>query len=378
MPHPLSLPLPLLLMILTLTLTLTLGRAPGPEDEGEAEGVVLQADVPGVERIVAEAVTAKQIANPSTAAGALRVFFHDCFAGGCDASLLISPDSGPGSSAAAERDAEINRSLPGDAFDAVARAKAALEQACPGPCRAPTCSPSPRATSSPCSAGPSTPSASAAATPPSPPPPPPPTSPRPPPHQHDRPPTHRPLRLQESALNLLLLRFFTLERRCHSILYLDSTFDRGFTVQEMVALAGAHTVGFSHCKEFAGRIYNFENRGPNAFDPALNPRFAQGLQRACASYLKDPTISTFNDVMTPGKFDNLYFQNLPRGLGLLASDAALFVDTRTRPFVERYAANQTAFFEDFALAMEKLSAYGVKTGRDGEVRRRCDAFNDHP
>ncbi|OAY66648.1 Peroxidase 65 [Ananas comosus] len=308
-------------MILTLTLTLTLGSgsgAPRMKVRVKLRASYYRRTCPGAERIVAEAVTAKQIANPSTAAGALRVFFHDCFAGGCDASLLISPDSGPGSgsSAAAERDAEINRSLPGDAFDAVARAKAALEQACPG---AVSCADVlALATRHLVSmlGGPFYPLRLGRRDAPSPPPPPPPTA--------------------------------------------------------------SRSKKWSPSLEFAGRIYNFENRGPNAFDPALNPRFAQGLQRACASYLKDPTISTFNDVMTPGKFDNLYFQNLPRGLGLLASDAALFVDTRTRPFVERYAANQTAFFEDFALAMEKLSAYGVKTGRDGEVRRRCDAFNDHP
>nr|CAD1825273.1 unnamed protein product [Ananas comosus var. bracteatus] len=261
------------------------------------------------------------------------------------------PGSGPGSSssAAAERDAEINRSLPGDAFDAVARAKAALEQACPG---AVSCADvlalAARHLVS-MLGGPFYPLRLG---------------------RRDAPFSPAPSSAHVAP---------DLPRTNMTAPQLIALFaSKGFTVQEMVALAGAHTVGFSHCKEFAGRIYNFENRGPNAFDPALNPRFAQGLQRACASYLKDPTISTFNDVMTPGKFDNLYFQNLPRGLGLLASDAALFVDTRTRPFVEGYAANQTAFFEGFARAMEKLSAYGVKTGRDGEIRRRCDAFNDHP
>ncbi|GJN02652.1 hypothetical protein PR202_ga20025 [Eleusine coracana subsp. coracana] len=85
---------------------------------------------PRAERIVSDVIAAKQRANPSTAAGTLRLFFHDCFVNGCDASVLVSPLSS--SSTPPERAAEINLSLPGDAFDAVDRAKSALESACPG------------------------------------------------------------------------------------------------------------------------------------------------------------------------------------------------------------------------------------------------------
>ena len=145
-------------------------------------------------------------------------------------------------------------------------------------------------------------------------------------------------------------------------------------VKEMVALSGAHTIGFSHCKEFASGIYNYSST--QQFDPTYNPRFAAGLEKACANYQKDPALSVFNDIMTPGKFDNMYFQNLPKGLGILASDRVLFTDPRTRPFVKVYAKYQSAFFKDFAKAMQKLSLVGVKTGRHGEVRRRCDAFNN--
>ncbi|CAF2035497.1 unnamed protein product [Brassica napus] len=142
---------------------------------------------------------------------------------------------------------------------------------------------------------------------------------------------------------------------------------RGFTVQEMVALSGAHSIGFSHCKEFVGLV------GRNS--TGYNPRFAQALKKACSSYPKDPTISVFNDIMTPNKFDNMYFQNIPKGLGLLESDHGLYSDPRTRPFVDLYARDQDRFFKDFAKAMQKLSLYGVKTGRRGEIRRRCDAIN---
>jgi peroxidase len=54
-------------------------------------------------------VTTKQISNPTTAAGVLRAFFHDCVVDGCDASVLISSNSFN----KAERDADLNLSLSG-------------------------------------------------------------------------------------------------------------------------------------------------------------------------------------------------------------------------------------------------------------------------
>ncbi|KAE8669580.1 Peroxidase 63 [Hibiscus syriacus] len=74
-----------------------------------------------------ETITNKQIASPTTGAGTLRLLFHDCLPNGCDASILIS--SAPFNKA--ERDADINLSLPGDPFDLIVRAKTALELSCP-------------------------------------------------------------------------------------------------------------------------------------------------------------------------------------------------------------------------------------------------------
>ncbi|RVX08855.1 Peroxidase 31 [Vitis vinifera] len=136
----------------------------------------------------------------------------------------------------------------------------------------------------------------------------------------------------------------------------------------MVALSGAHTIGFSHCKEFSSGIYNYSRSSQS--NPSYNPRFAEGLRKACSDYQKNPTLSVFNDIMTPNKFDNMYFQNLPKGLGLLATDHTMATDPRTRQFTDLYAKNQSAFFEAFGRAMEKLGLYGIKTGRRGEIRRR--------
>lgn len=292
---------------------------------------------PDFQNIVREIVTNKQLSNPTTAAGTLRVFFHDCMVEGCDASVLISSNHVN----SAERDADLNLSLPGDAFDVVIRAKTALELTCPGIV---SCSDI----------------------------------------------------LAQTTRDLVIMvggPFYKVRlgrkdgliskasRVEGNLPRVNQTMDamikvfanKGFSIQEMVALTGGHTIGFSHCKEFADRLFNFNKTMQT--DPAIHPKFADALKRTCANYKTDTAMSAFNDVMTPGKFDNMYYQNLQRGLGLLTSDHALVKDPRTRPFVELYATNQKEFFMAFSRAMEKLSILHVKTGHKGEVRHRCDAFN---
>ncbi|KAI4377580.1 hypothetical protein MLD38_015182 [Melastoma candidum] len=86
-------------------------------------------------------------------------------------------------------------------------------------------------------------------------------------------------------------------------------------------------------------------------------------------------MAAFDDVMTTGKFDNMYYKNLARGLALLSIDQMMYADPRMRPYVIQHANNQTAFFEAFAEVMVKLGMVDVKTGRKGEVSSRCDNIN---
>ncbi|KAF3618649.1 Peroxidase 6 [Capsicum annuum] len=290
---------------------------------------------PQFETIIQRIVVDKQLASPTTAAGALRLFFHDCMVGGCDASLLISSNS----FAAAERDEEINLSLPGDAFDVISRAKTALELQCPGIV---SCA-----------------DILAVA-------------------------TRDLITIVGGPFYKVRLgrkdsfASFTKDVEGH-IARPNMTMDtiinmfasKNLNVHEMVALVGAHTIGFSHCSEFRKRLFKFSQT--SEFDPSMNPTYAKALQELCSNNTKD--MAAFNDVMTPGKFDNMYYINLQKGLGLLASDQAMISDQRTKPIVELFAKDQDAFFKAFSHAMEKVSLHKVKTGKMGEVRRRCDAVN---
>ncbi|KAF4356133.1 hypothetical protein F8388_012283 [Cannabis sativa] len=147
---------------------------------------------------------------------------------------------------------------------------------------------------------------------------------------------------------------------------------KGLTIYDMVALNGAHTIGFSHCKEFSDRLFHFNKTTPT--DPDLNPLFASALKVTCEKIV-DLGVSVVNDLESPTTFDNVYYKSLSKGLGLLKSDNALLKDPRTKPIVLSFAADQTLFFRAFSRAMEKLSIYNVKTGQQGQIRRVCDAFN---
>lgn len=95
----------------------------------------------------------------------------------------------------------------------------------------------------------------------------------------------------------------------------------GYTMAEMVALTGAHTIGFTH-------------PGANAARIQLSP--------------------------TPFAFNTDYFQGVVAGQGVLQSDRALMQDTTlTAPLVTGYASNQAGFFNDFTAAYVKMGKMGA-------------------
>lgn len=136
----------------------------------------------------------------------------------------------------------------------------------------------------------------------------------------------------------------------------------------MIALSGAHTVGFSHCNRFSNRI----NSKP--VDPTMDPNYAKQLRETCTP-TSNPGQAVNLDPVTSMTFDNVYFQNLVAGKGLLTSDQVLFTDQSSRPTVVSFANNADKFRTSFVEAMRKLGRVGVKTGNVGEIRTDCTSFN---
>ncbi|XBI99041.1 hypothetical protein VPH35_019198 [Triticum aestivum] len=144
---------------------------------------------------------------------------------------------------------------------------------------------------------------------------------------------------------------------------------KGFTVTDMVALSGAHTIGQAQCQNFRDRLYNETN---------INSGFATSLKANCPQPTGSDDRNLANlDVSTPYSFDNAYYSNLKSQKGLLHSDHVLFTGTGggTDNTVNNFASNPAAFSSAFASAMVKMGNLSPLTGSQGQVRISCSKVN---
>ncbi|XP_051141050.1 peroxidase 73-like [Andrographis paniculata] len=297
------------------------------------------ATCPDVENIVRGVVQAKIKQTFVTIPAVIRLFFHDCFVLGCDASVIVA--STPANKA--EKDHDDNLSLAGDGFDTVIKAKAAVDAVARCRNRVSCADILALATRDviALAGGPSY--------------------------------TVELGRLDGLSSTAASVQG-NLPQPNFNLNQLNAMFaSRGLSQTDMIALSACHTVGFSHCSKFANRIYNFSPGSP--VDPTLNKTYAKDLQGMCPRVV-DPRIAIDMDPTTPRKFDNVYFQNLVQGKGLFTSDQVLFTDPRSRPTVAKWASDPKAFNASFVEAMTKLGRVGVKTStRNGNIRFDCGKFN---
>ncbi|KAJ9683238.1 hypothetical protein PVL29_019000 [Vitis rotundifolia] len=305
------------------------------QGEGQLAENFYSSRCPNVEAIVKQAVSTKFSQTFTTIPATLRLFFHDCFVEGCDASILISSPNGD-----AEKDAADNLSLAGDGFDTVIKAKQSVEAACPGIVSCADILAVAARDVVVLAGGPS---------------------------------FSVELGRRDGLISQASQVAGNLPEPSFDLDQLNSMFARHNLSQlDMIALSGAHTVGFSHCSRFANRLYSFSSS--SQVDPSLDPDYAKQLMSACPQNV-DPRIAIDMDPVTPRTFDNVYYQNLVAGKGLFTSDEALFSDPASKPTVTDFANSPGDFNGAFITAMRKLGRVGVKTGDQGQIRKDCTAFN---
>ncbi|CAN8253367.1 unnamed protein product [Cochlearia groenlandica] len=279
---------------------------------------------PNAEKIILETVKNATLYDPKVPARLLRMFFHDCFIRGCDASILLDSTR----SNQAEKDGPPNISV--RSFYVIEDAKRKLEMACP---RIVSCADVIAIAARDVvtlSGG----------------------------------PYWTVLKGRKDGTISQANETINLPAPTFNVTQLIQSFAaRGLSVKDMVTLSGGHTIGFSHCSSFESRLKNFSKF--HDIDPSMNFAFAQTLKNKCPRSNRGKNAGMVLD-STTSVFDNDYYKQILSGKGVFGSDQALLGDYRTKWIVETFARDQNAFFREFATSMLKLGNFGVK--ESGEVR----------
>ncbi|GJM95530.1 hypothetical protein PR202_ga12275 [Eleusine coracana subsp. coracana] len=327
----------LLMMTLVLLLLLLAGVSAGGSSSLKAH--FYRHSCPAAEAVVRDIVFARVAADPAALpAKLLRLFFHDCFVRGCDASVLL--DSTPDNTA--EKDAAPNASVGG--FDVIDTAKAVLEAVCPGVVS--------------CADIVALAARDAFG-------------------DDKKELWDVQLGRRDGVVSRASEARAELPRPSDNFTALRESFEsKGLDVKDLVILSGAHTIGVGHCNAFGARLGS--GGGANSAagaDPTLNAAYATQLRATCG-----PSASTNNatavpmDPGSPARFDAHYYVNLKLGRGLFASDAALLTDRRAAGMIHRLT-RQGYFLSEFKNAVRKMGRVGVRTGGKGEIRRNCRVVN---
>ncbi|XP_066325362.1 peroxidase 70-like [Miscanthus floridulus] len=285
---------------------------------------------PTLELIVRTTMMKAINADRRMGASLLRLFFHDCFVQGCDGSILLD-DTG---TFVGEKTAGPNaNSIRG--YDVIDQIKANVEAVCPGVVSCADIVALAARDGTVLLGGPT---------------------------------WAVPLGRRDSTTASLSQANSDIPAPTSNLSSLITKFgNKGLTADEMTALSGAHTIGFAHCEDFRGHIYN---------DTDIDPAFATLRQGNCpaASGSGDTNLEPL-DLKTPYVFDKDYYPNLLGKRGLLHSDQELFNGGSQDALVQQYSTIPALFFSDFAAAMIKMGNISPLTGSAGQIRANCRVVN---
>jgi len=318
-------------LLVVISVGLVLGSS---FSEGGLQTGFYSSTCPTAESVVLSTVQQSVQADPTLAAGLLRLHYHDCFVQGCDASILIA-------GASAEQTASGHSGLRG--FDVIENAKKQLERICPGVVSCADIVALAARDAVALSNGPN----------------------------YDV-PTGRRDGMRSSAGDASDMPDPT-----DSVDVLKRKFAaKGLSASDLVVLNGAHTIGTTACFFIEDRLYNFAADGDA--DPSINPEYLTELRSTCPKG-GDVNTRLALDRGSEFQFDKEFLENMREGNVALQSDSSMYQDGSTRGYIDSYfgllgGLLGPSFESDFADAIVKMGQVGVKTGSNGKIRTVCSNF----
>ncbi|OWM83383.1 peroxidase 29 [Punica granatum] len=288
---------------------------------------------PNLETIVKAEVLSSSLVDSTSPAALLRLMFHDCQVQGCDASILLDPN-GP------MQDSEMisSRNFGIRKREVIGHIKSVVEVACPGQVSCADIIALAARDSVALSGGPH---------------------------------IAVPLGRKDSRTSSSHMADARLPSPSISVdEFLRTFMSKGMSLEESVAIIGAHTLGAGHCINIVNRLYDAK---PD--DRYLNLAYDATLRLKCPIQVPLTNLTIVSNDLTPVAFDNQYYRDLAAGKGLFLIDSRLWGDSRTAPAVWRFAADQEYFFQVFSSAFVKLSSTNILLRSKGEIRRHCYRAN---
>ncbi|KAM3351676.1 hypothetical protein ACQJBY_023554 [Aegilops geniculata] len=298
---------------------------PSPSGSGLSYGYYTTS-CPTAEKIIKDAVKKAVEENPGIGAGLIRLFFHDCFVRGCDASVLLNTTNSKNSDT--EREGPPNQnSLRG--FEVIDEAKTAIEAACKNTV---SCADIVAFAARDAS-----------------------------------------YFLSNGSINIPMPggRYDGRESFADETDQLPGPFSnvaqlqasfaaKGLTSDEMATLSGAHTIGRARCMFFSSRLSE------------MNQTYADNLRAECGD---NGNTNVNQDNVTSNVLDKQYYQNVIDNKVLFTSDAVLNSTEETRTQVMQNANTAGAWERKFEKAMEKMGK--IKGNQQSvEIRKVCWKVNN--
>ncbi|VAH43328.1 unnamed protein product [Triticum turgidum subsp. durum] len=290
---------------------------------------------PDAEKIVLDAV---RNATAGVKAGLIRLFFHDCFVQGCDASVLLNNVSG-------KPEPEMlgipNLSLRG--FEVIEAAKKKIEEKCPGVVSCADIVAFAGRDASKLLSG----------------------------YKIN---FNMPAGRYDGLVSQKNETLPNLPPPFANLTTLTLMFaKKGLSQTDMVALSGAHSIGLSHCSSFRDRLQPPANDNSTT---SMNATYASKLTQDCPAG-SDPTVP--QDYKTPDVLDSQYYRNVIDRKVLFTSDATLMTSPKTKDLVEKYTYSffgYSIWYKHFGDAMVKMGNIEVKNSTSGQIRNKCGFVND--
>ncbi|KAJ4763084.1 Peroxidase [Rhynchospora pubera] len=288
---------------------------------------------PSAETTVRSAITTALNGANGPAASLIRLHFHDCFVRGCDASVLLNASP-------ANPSPENNPVFNMRGLDLIDAAKTAVEAICPGvvSCADILAFAARDAFNLLVPGG----------------------------SLYDVPAGRR-----DGNVSSFLEAVANLPAPTMNLTQLETTFAaKGFSLKELIALSGAHSIGQAHCSSFQSRLYPYDST-------QIDPTFAQMLQGKCPQNATVNGVVT-QDFVTPDSLDVQYYSNILNNKVLFFSDWALRTDPIALTTIVSYSTDNLLnilWRPDFIKAMQKLGQLDVLTGTQGQIRSTCGAVN---